>query len=62
MNGHFHCINRIYVTIIGGNRTWWSFSYEDGKMKDIEKSDYELSKSSFKSIEKLIKKYSKTES
>ena len=50
---------KIYVTITGGNRTWWSFSYEDKEVKDIETSKYELSKSSIGSIKKIMRKYSK---
>lgn len=49
---------KIYVTIVGGNRVWWSFSYEKGEIKDIEKGDIKLTKSSTSKIISVLNKYS----
>lgn len=50
---------KIYVTIVGGNRSWWSFTFEDGKVKDFEKTKFELDKKSYNKLIACLKKYSK---
>ena len=49
---------KIYITIVGGNRNWWSFSYEQKTIKDIEKTEYVLNKTSLDKIVKALNKYS----
>lgn len=49
---------KIFVTVIGGNNVWRSFSYENKVIKDIEVSDYNLSKKSFNDIIRVLNKYS----
>jgi|AntRauTorcE11897_2_1112592.scaffolds.fasta_scaffold27313_2 hypothetical protein len=50
---------KIYVTIIGGVRNWYGFSYEDKKVKDIEVTEYKLTKGSKDKLIKSLNKYSK---
>lgn len=49
---------KMYITIIGGNRSWWSFSYECGIVEDIETSDIKLSDNSIKELISVLSKYS----
>ena len=49
---------KMYITIVGGNRSWWTFSYENKKIKDIEKSEYTLDKKSLNKIITTLNKYS----
>jgi len=47
-----------YVTINGGNRTWKSFSYENGIIEDIETTDVRISDKTDQDIKHILKKYS----
>lgn len=50
-------VPKIYVTIIGGNRTWYSFSFENDMISEIEKTDIKLTSSSLNDLKNILKIY-----
>lgn len=48
-----------FVTIKGGSRVWWSFSFEDNERRDINDKEITLSNKSLNSIISILKKYCK---
>lgn len=49
---------KMYVIIVGGNREWWGFTYENKTIKDFESTEYKMSKKSLDKLIKALNKYS----
>jgi hypothetical protein len=49
---------KIYVSIDGGNRTWWAFTYENGMIENTIETDVKLSDKSYGELIEVLKKYS----
>jgi len=50
--------NKIFVSLQGGTREWWSFSYENGKIREIDPKEVEIRKSDLNKIMKAVKSFS----
>jgi hypothetical protein len=50
--------NKIFVSVYGGNREWWSFSYENGNIRDINNKEIEISEEDVKSFISALDKFS----
>lgn len=49
---------KFYVTIVGGNNVWWSFSYECNTILDIDPPQHIMNKKTLDNIIKVLDKHS----